>query len=274
MTIILSSKPIPANATLNIRLKTHSLNCLNIPLDTSVGIQELTSLYHNDHHKIIAGSVDLISEISNQSNDKTLTRFAISKPLINLVPSNEQQPIIQPEWRQVLKERFHISNSFITANSLDDSLTRLRRHRQLTNLHQSSLQTIDKIIERKRRFSLSYHGPLPKFACRYLSSKERPSTSLKPRMSPYTSLPEIHSFREQNGVNDSFQSTASSWEKSDSWSWKSNDVHQSKRVPNERKRSNISKQRPIDDCFHSKLPIIIESPLQPIFFTNTSSTLS
>jgi len=60
----------------------------------------------------------------------------------------------------------------------------------------------------------------------------------------FTSLPEIRSFVEQNcidhltTINDHSQATISStpyWEKSDSWSWKSNDVKQLNQIKNERR---------------------------------------
>lgn len=162
----LSTKRLPKSHTLisdsyispsklNIKLKTHSLTSLDIPLETFVGFKEISSLLRNDHQRTMAGSVDLISEIQQQSNDETLSRFSSSKPLINMVSSNRQLPPVQQEWRQVLKQRFHASSSFIIPTSLNDSVARLRRSRHLQNIHQSSLQAIDKITERKRRLSFS-----------------------------------------------------------------------------------------------------------------------
>jgi hypothetical protein len=148
-TFLLDSHSSPSK--LNIKLKTHSLTCLNIPLETFVGFKEISSSFRTDHQKTMAGSVDLISEIQQQSNDENLSRFPSSKPLINMVSTNQQLPSIQ----QVLKQRFHMSTSFITPTSLNDSVSRLRRSRHLRNIHQSSFQTIEKITERKRRLSFN-----------------------------------------------------------------------------------------------------------------------
>jgi hypothetical protein len=152
-TLLLNSHESPSK--LNIKLKTHSLTCLDIPLETFIGFKKISSSFENDHQKTMAGSVDLISEIQQQSNNENLSHFSSSKPLINILSSNEQLPSIQPEWRQILKHRFRISNSFITPTSLTNSVARLRRTRHRQNIHQSSLQTIDKITERKYHFSLA-----------------------------------------------------------------------------------------------------------------------
>jgi hypothetical protein len=97
----------------------------------------------------MAGSVDLISEIQHQQpNDDT---FSPTRPLITIVSSNEQRSSIQ----QIPKPRFRMSTSMLTPTSLNDSVARLRRSGYLQNIRQSSLQTIDKIIERKPRLSLT-----------------------------------------------------------------------------------------------------------------------
>jgi hypothetical protein len=140
---------------LNIKLKTHSLTCLDIPLETFVGFKDISSSLGKDYQKTMAGSVDLISEIQQQENDGNLSHFSPAKPLINLVSSHKQQLSIQQEWRQILKHRFRMSTSFITPTSLNDSVARLRRSGHLQNIHQSSSQTIDKITERKHRLSLT-----------------------------------------------------------------------------------------------------------------------
>jgi hypothetical protein len=151
-TLLLDSRVLPSK--LNIKLKTHSLTCLDIPLETFAGVKEISSL-RKDHQKTIAGSVDLISEIQQSTNDENLSRFSSSKPLISIASTNQQFPKVQQEWRQILKHRFRISSSFITPTSFNDSVARLRRSRHLQNIHQSSLQTIDKITERKRRLSFT-----------------------------------------------------------------------------------------------------------------------
>ncbi|CAF0932313.1 unnamed protein product [Adineta ricciae] len=261
MTIFYDRMPSTVQArsqsTLNIKLKTPSLTCLNIPLDNSFGIRETSSSFtRNEHHRVIAGSVDLISEISNQTSDETWARFLPSKPLMSFVSPDQPQ-----EWPQVLKENFRTSTSMITATSLNDSLVRLRRHRQLTKLHQSSLQTIDRLIERKHRFSFNYHRPLPKFVSRNASWKTRSSFRSNSRMAPFTSLPEIHCLTEQNSIRDAvpLSSVSNSWEKSGSWSWRSSNPSS---LSNQRKESNIRIPRRMDDYFQSNLPAIIESPLQ------------
>ncbi|CAF0927162.1 unnamed protein product [Adineta steineri] len=271
----LSTKPLPKSQTLifdshittpsklNIKLKTHSLSSLNIPLETCVNFKQMSSL-QTKQQKILAGSVDSISE-TQHSNDDIWNHFSSSSSstsLINISSSNKQLPIVQQEWRQILKERFHISNSFITSTSFNDSIVRLRRNHHFKNIHQSSLQTIDKIPIRKRRFSFNYHESIPKFTFRDLpSSNSRPTSSInqfeqssKRRMSQFISLPEIRSFNEKNSFDSSSkvklsQLPRSSWKKSNSWSWKSN-------------IKNKEIQRQIDDHFHSNLPVIIESPLQ------------
>jgi hypothetical protein len=139
---------------LNIKLKTHSLTCLDIPLETSVGLNVISSSFRSGQQRTMAGSVDLISEIQ-QSNDEKFCHFSSSKPLIDSVSSNGHCAPVQQEWRQVLKDRFRISNSLFTHTSFNDSIARLRRSGHLSNIHQSSLQTIDKLTERKHRLSLS-----------------------------------------------------------------------------------------------------------------------
>ncbi len=137
---------------LNIKLKTHSLTSLDIPLETFVGLNEISSSLRNDHQKTMAGSVDLISEIQpQQSSDDAFSHFPPNKPLITIVSSDEQRPSIQ----QIPKHRFRMSTSLINPTSLHDSVARLRRRGYLQNIRQSSLQTIDKITERKHRLSLT-----------------------------------------------------------------------------------------------------------------------
>jgi hypothetical protein len=147
-TLLLDSHISPSK--LNIKLKTHSLTCLDIPLETFVGFKELSSL-RKDHQRTIAGSVDLISQIQQQSTYEHLSRCSSSQPLINIASNNKQLP----EWQQILKHRFRVSSSFITPTSINDSVARLRRSRHIQNIHQSSLQTIEKINERKRRLSFT-----------------------------------------------------------------------------------------------------------------------
>lgn len=150
---ILNSYQSPSK--LNIKLKTHSLTSLDIPLETCIGFKDRSSsLIQHNYQKPMAGSVDLISEIQQQINNENLSYFSTSKPLINIVSSDKASPIIQQEWRQILKQRFRISRSFITPSSINNSVTRLRRSGHFRNIHQSSLQTIDKITDRKSRFSI------------------------------------------------------------------------------------------------------------------------
>jgi len=152
-TLLLNSHESPSK--LNIKLKTHSLTSLDIPLETFIGFKEISSSFRNDHQKTMAGSVDLISEIQQQSNDENLSHFSSSKPLINIVSADKQLPTVQQEWRQILKQRFRMPNSFITSTSFNNSVARLRRSGHLQNIHKSSLQTIDKITNRKHRLSLN-----------------------------------------------------------------------------------------------------------------------
>jgi hypothetical protein len=163
----LSTKPLPKNRTLllnsyaspsklNIKLKTHSLTSLDIPLETFVGSNRISSSsFRNDYQKAMAGSVDLISEMQQQSNNDTFSHFPPTKPLITIVSSDEQRPLIQQEYRQIPKHRFRMSTSLIMPTSLNDSVARLRRSGYLQNIRQSSLQAIDKITERKHRLSLT-----------------------------------------------------------------------------------------------------------------------
>ena len=97
----------------------------------------------------MAGSVDLISEIQQQSNNENVSHFPSSKPLINLISSDKQQLKGQQELKKIIKNRFRISNSF------NNSIARLRRNDQLQNSHQSSLQTFSKVTNRKHRLSLN-----------------------------------------------------------------------------------------------------------------------
>ncbi|CAF1417971.1 unnamed protein product [Rotaria sordida] len=257
---------------LNIKLKTHSLTSLDIPLETFVDFKQMSSSFRHDHQKTMVGSVDLNSEIQQQLNDESFSCFSSSIPLINIASSNKQLPSIQQEYRQNIKHRFRLSNSFLIPTLLNNSGVRLRRSDHLQNIHQSSLQTINKIPKQKHRLSLNHNGSIPKFSFRDLPSYSRQRSSVNQfeqssdfGISPYISLPEIQSFVKQNSSkntniinNKSLTSNTSSfWKKSSSWSWKSNDALEI--------HSNIvNKQIPcqFDDHHHSHLPVIIESPLQ------------
>ncbi|CAF0731111.1 unnamed protein product [Rotaria sp. Silwood1] len=267
----------------NIKLKTHSLTCLDIPLDTLADFKHMSSSLRCDHQITMAGSVDLNSQIQQRLNDKNLFGFSSSQPLINIVSSNKPLPSAQQEWRQIIKHRFPLSNSSLTSSSLNDSIVRLRRSVHLQNIHQSSLQAIDKIPKQKRRVLLNHNGPIPKFTFRDLPSYSRQTSSVNQfeqpsdsRISPYVSLPEIQSVVKQidsdntnilNNKSKPLPSTtsSSSWKKSDSWSWKSNDSLQIHSFKNRQIHSNIvnkQMQYRFDDHCHSHLPVIIESPLQ------------
>ena len=54
---------------LNIKLKTHSLTCLDVPLETCIGFQEISSSFNKDYRKSMTGSFDLSSEIPQHSDD-------------------------------------------------------------------------------------------------------------------------------------------------------------------------------------------------------------
>ena len=91
-----------------------------------------------------------------------MTTIFLLNVLINNFSPNEQQQsqtLVQQEWRQMLKDRFRMSTSLITPSSLNDSVARLRRKNRLQVNHQSYLQTVDKINERKHRLSFArkYH---------------------------------------------------------------------------------------------------------------------
>ncbi|CAF2255419.1 unnamed protein product [Rotaria magnacalcarata] len=270
--LILDSQILPSK--LNIKLKTHSLTCLNVPLETFSDFKQSSGVNRNDKQRTMAGSVDLISEMQQQLNNENLSSFSSSKPLINSVSLDKQFPSSGQPCQQIIKHRFRLSNSFLTHSSINDSVARLRRSRHLHNLHQSSLQTIDKVPKRKNSYLRSYNGPIPKFTFRDLPSYSRQTSSnrrFEPpsdfQMSPYTSLPELQSFVKQKSsdnktiINDKYNplpsSKSSSWKKSGSWSWKSYDALEI--------QSNIinkQTQFQLDDERHSNLPVIIESPVQ------------
>ncbi|CAM2697178.1 unnamed protein product [Rotaria socialis] len=271
--LILDSQILPSK--LNIKLKTHSLTCLNVPLETFSDFKQSSGVNRNDKQRTLAGSVDLISEMQQQLNNENLSSFSSSKPLINIISSDKQFPSSDQPCQQIIKHRFRLSNSFLTHSSINDSVARLRRTRHLHNLHQSSFETIDKVPKRKNSYLLSHNGPIPKFTFRDLPSYSRQTSSIsrfKPpsdfQMSPYTSLPELQSFAKQKSsdnktiTNHKYKplpsSKSSSWKKSGSWSWKSScDALEI--------QSNITKKQTefrLDDQRHSNLPVIIESPIQ------------
>ncbi|CAF2748645.1 unnamed protein product [Rotaria sp. Silwood2] len=279
-TLLLDSQILPSK--LNIKLKTHSLTCLDIPLETFSDLKQISSSLERDHQKTMAGSVDLNSEMQQQLNDENFSCFSSSQPLINIVSSTKQLPKVQQEWRQMIKHRFRLSNSSLTPTSLNDSVVRLRRSGHLQNIHQSSLQTIDKIPKQKRRLFLNHNGPIPKFTFRDLPSYSRQTSSINQfeqpfdtHISSYISLPEIQSFVKQNDPDNTnifnnkykplLSTTSSSWKKSGSWSWKSNDALQIHSFEDKQIHSNIvnkQMQCQLDHNYHSHLPVIIESPLQ------------
>jgi len=122
---------------LNIKLKTHSLTSLNVPLETFVGFKTSSSSFDCDYRKTMAGSVDCISEIRQQPID------VANKPLINTISSNQQQPPAttnKTEWRPILNHRFPMSTT-----SLNDSIARLRHKNRLSN---------QSLVQRKPRLSL------------------------------------------------------------------------------------------------------------------------
>lgn len=121
-------KPQQRPSLLNIKLKTHSLTRLNVPLETSFGFNKRSALHPTANH---VGSVDLISE----THEQTLTDEKQS--CSNMLP----------------QRRFRRAHSFITPAIINDSIVRLRRISHAQNHHRSSLQTVDKACEPKARSS-------------------------------------------------------------------------------------------------------------------------
>ena len=146
----LSNYHIPPSK-LNIKLKTHSLTSLDIPLQTFVGVNGIPSSFGSRRQRTMAGSVDSISETPPPSNDENLSEFSPTKPLLTIVSSHEQQ---SSGYRPMVKHRFRMSTSFLTPTSLHDSVARLRRTGYSQHVRQPSVQTIDKLTERKHRPSL------------------------------------------------------------------------------------------------------------------------
>ena len=258
-TTTLSTHPLPDDRTLllnyhmppsklNIRLKTHSLTCLNIPLDTLDEWKSRSPWSRDDHRRTMVGSVDLISEIPRQQWEE--------------VQDEERQPIIEHDFRG--------QHSSIVSH---DSIARLRRNGQLRNSQQTVFHALHKMMERKnplvvirkiksdallmRDFAFSIDkGSIPKFSFRDLPSSVRASSSIqhydkvsKLGSFPFASLPEIRSLNEQNDAQDtesivfapeSSQPFApSSWKKSSSWSWKSSQMSQTGIVESQRSMSGV-----------------------------------
>lgn len=200
-------------SALNIKLKTHSLNALDIPLETCAGFDPTFKSFHNDHRLTMAGSVDQISEIPED-------RVEMKSHLCHY-SSDKDFELIQSQTRRM--------NAFRIPATLHDSVARLRRNAQLNGNHQSSLPTVHHPSERKTRksiqsWSIQSSSPsidmrsIPKFALRPLPSHRKPL---------FTSLPEIRSFIRRHGSqklknsDEDRPAVVSSWEKSGSWSWKS-----------------------------------------------------
>ena len=140
---------------LNIKLKTHSLNLLNNPLETLVGMNGIPSSFGNHRQRTMAGSVDSISEIPHQSTNENLSGLSSTQPLLNIVSSNEEGSSIQLQRPSMVKPRLRMSTSFLSATSLNDSVARLRRTGCARHARQpSSLQAIDQITQRKHRSSV------------------------------------------------------------------------------------------------------------------------
>lgn len=138
---------------LNIKLKTHSLTCLDIPLETLTDLKRSSLLIPNDKQRSIVGSVDLISEMQHQSENENPYSFSSSKPLINMIPSDKHESFSQQPWRQMIKNRFRSTNSLLTHTYINDSIVRLRRNGRLQNLQ--SLQNMNKLTKSKRSLFLN-----------------------------------------------------------------------------------------------------------------------
>ena len=224
---------------LNIRLKTHSLTCLNIPLDTLDEWKSRSPWSRDDHRRTMVGSVDLISEI----------------------PRRQWQDGHDEERQSIIEHDFRIQQSAILPH---DSITRLRRSGQLRYSQQTAIHGMHKIIERKNTLVVirKIHsdalpmrvfdfpvvpfidkGSIPKFSLRDLPSTVRASSSAQQKDAasklesfPFASLPEIRSLNEQNDAQDtesivlapepSQLFAPSSWKKSSSWSWRSSQMSQ------------------------------------------------
>ena len=131
----------PYYSKLNIRLKTHSLTSLNIPLRSSISFDEIALSKSSHHRTILAGSVDSISEIQRQypmvKNDCESSFVTKSRPSTDLVNQNG------------LKR----TQSFFIPNSMIDSIAKIRRNRPLHNFHRSSLQNIRKMVSQRTSHS-------------------------------------------------------------------------------------------------------------------------
>ena len=118
---------------LNIRLKTHSLSRLNIPLETSIGFDTRSSSHPPENRQsAVIGSVDFSSDLHPQSLSDH--RWSMEQPCAN-----------------VSQRRARRTNSFINSTVVKDSMVRLRRVSQAQNHHRSSLQTVDRACESKGR---------------------------------------------------------------------------------------------------------------------------
>ena len=140
---------------LNIKLKTHSLVSLDVPLDTLFGFKQAPLLVRDKCQRTLAGSVDLISETQQQLSDKKISCCSSYKPLINISSTNKQISSSEREYRQVIEHRCRIPNPFITTASMSDSVARLRRSHQLQNIHQASLQAMQQTTDKRHRLSHS-----------------------------------------------------------------------------------------------------------------------
>ena len=161
---------------LNIKLKTHSLTRLNVPLETSIGFNKRSTLHSPANH---VGSVDLISKIHEQ----TLT-------------DEEQSCSNVPPQR-----RFRRAHSFITPGIINDSIVRLRRISHAQNHHRSSLQMVDQACEPKTRSSsirkfiwccLSIHTVSVVSRCSIDSEVQLSRTSVTDQRGEWTSEVSVH----------------------------------------------------------------------------------
>jgi hypothetical protein len=132
---------------LNINLKTHSLIRLNVPLETSIGFNKLSSLHPTENH---TASIDLISEMH--------------QPTCTNGKDDHLQSGKQP-CLDIPQRRFRRAHSFITPAIVNDSIVRLRRISNAQNHHRSSLQTVDRACESKGRSS-----SIREFTSYYLST--------------------------------------------------------------------------------------------------------
>lgn len=146
----LSNHHLPLSKV-NIKLKTHSLTSLDIPLQTSAGVNGIPSSFGNHRQRTMAGSMDSVSEMPPPSTNENLSGLSPTEPLLTIVSSRKQQSSISSEYRPLVKHRFRMSTSFLTPNSFNDSVARLRRTGYCQQVRQPSVQTIDKLTERKPR---------------------------------------------------------------------------------------------------------------------------